>query len=88
MLTATIGHVSWAQAGFLSFLGFAANSVPLTPGGLGVGEVAFDSLFRIASINGAAAAMLSWRILLMALAPAGLALYLRGQRFDVASRVP
>lgn len=69
-----------AAIGFLAALGFVANSVPLTPGGLGVGEAAFDSLFAIAGIDGGAEAMLGWRLLLICLAPVGLALYLRGER--------
>jgi glycosyltransferase 2 family protein len=64
---------------FLASLGFMANNIPVTPGGLGVGEAAFDSLFRIAGLDGGAEAMLAWRVLLLALAPAGLWFYLSGR---------
>jgi len=64
---------------FLGALGMMANNLPLTPGGLGVGEAAFESLFRIAGLQGGAEALLGWRILLLALAPIGLWQYLRGR---------
>lgn len=86
LFPATVGMLQWTRISFLAFLGFLANNIPLTPGGLGVGEAAFDSLFRLAGVEGGAAALLSWRILLVGLAPAGLVLYLRGQRFNMLSR--
>lgn len=64
---------------FLAALGMMANNLPLTPGGLGVGEAAFESLFRLAGLEGGAEALLGWRILLLALAPIGLWFYLRGR---------
>jgi uncharacterized protein (TIRG00374 family) len=64
---------------FLGALGMMANNLPLTPGGLGVGEAAFESLFRIAGLQGGAEALLGWRILLLGLAPIGLWQYLRGR---------
>jgi uncharacterized membrane protein YbhN (UPF0104 family) len=66
--------------GFLAALGFVANNVPLTPGGIGVGEAAFDSLFSLVGVSGGAAAMLSWRLLLLTLVPPGLVVYLGGRR--------
>jgi uncharacterized membrane protein YbhN (UPF0104 family) len=74
-----------AQAGVISLLGFVANSLPLTPGGLGVGEAAFDALFRQAGLAGGAEVLLSWRLLLLALAPAGLLIHLRGLRVSLAT---
>ncbi len=80
--------VSMTQAGssaadpaipFLASLGFVANNVPLTPGGLGVGEAAFESLFRLAGLDGGAEAMLAWRLLLAGLAPLGLWYFVRGR---------
>lgn len=65
---------------FLSILGFMANSLPITPGGLGVGEAAFDSLFALAGFDGGAEAVIGWRLLTLILAPAGLLLYLRGRQ--------
>ncbi len=64
---------------FLASLGFVANNVPLTPGGLGVGEAAFESLFRLAGLDGGAEAMLAWRLLLVGLAPLGLWYFVRGR---------
>jgi uncharacterized membrane protein YbhN (UPF0104 family) len=64
---------------FLAALGMMANNLPLTPGGLGVGEAAFESLFRTAGLEGGAEALLGWRILLLAIAPVGLWFYLRGR---------
>lgn len=64
---------------FLASLGFVANNIPITPGGLGVGEAAFESLFRLAGLHGGAEAMLAWRLLLLGLAPIGLWYFLRGR---------
>jgi glycosyltransferase 2 family protein len=64
---------------FLGALGMMANNLPLTPGGLGVGEAAFESLFRLAGLQGGAEALLGWRMVLLALAPMGLWFYLRGR---------
>ncbi|MFN2399250.1 MAG: lysylphosphatidylglycerol synthase transmembrane domain-containing protein [Gemmatimonadaceae bacterium] len=61
-------------------IGFMANVVPVTPGGLGVGEAAFDALFAIAGLSGGAVVLLGWRLLLLVVGLLGLALYLQGQR--------
>jgi glycosyltransferase 2 family protein len=59
-------------------LGDLANSLPLTPGGLGVGEAAYSALFRIAGLEGGANLLLCWRIWRAAVGMIGLAFYLRG----------
>jgi glycosyltransferase 2 family protein len=59
-------------------LGDVANSLPLTPGGLGVGEAAYNALFRLAGLEGGADALLCWRIWRAAVGLIGLALYLGG----------
>lgn len=64
-------------------LGFLVNALPLSPGGIGVGEVAFDRLFALAGVAGGAGALLSWRILTSALDLSGFFLYVRGVRIDV-----
>jgi glycosyltransferase 2 family protein len=64
-------------------MGDVANSLPLTPGGLGVGETAFSALFKIAGLKGGAEAILCWRIWRAMLSLAGLVIYLRGMRRDV-----
>jgi uncharacterized protein (TIRG00374 family) len=71
--------VSQLAVPFLAALGMMANSLPLTPGGLGVGEAAFESLFRLAGLEGGAETLLGWRIILLALAPVGLWFFLRGK---------
>ena len=59
-------------------LGDLANNLPLTPGGLGVGESAYNALFHAVGLEGGAEALLSWRIWRAAVGLIGLALYLRG----------
>jgi glycosyltransferase 2 family protein len=59
-------------------LGDIANALPLTPGGLGVGETAFSALFHIAGLQGGAEALLCWRIWRALAGLAGLVPYLRG----------
>ena len=61
-------------------LGFLANSLPITPGGLGVGEAAFDKLFALAGLVGGAEALLSWRLLMTAIGLLGLVCYLQGDK--------
>src|SRR5262245_15171725 len=69
-------------------LGFIANMVPLTPGGLGVGEAVFDHLFDLAGFTGGAETMLGWRVLLMAVSLPGLLFYLQGGRRFVHHAAP
>ncbi|HTZ75000.1 MAG TPA: lysylphosphatidylglycerol synthase transmembrane domain-containing protein [Candidatus Aquilonibacter sp.] len=66
-------------------MGDVANSLPLTPGGLGVGETAFSALFRVAGLAGGAEALLCWRIWRAMLGLVGLVIYLRGMRRAVYS---
>lgn len=61
-------------------LGHIVNSLPLTPGGLGVGETAFNALFDMAGLRGGAEALLCWRIWMALVGILGLAFYLRGLR--------
>ncbi|WP_089943797.1 lysylphosphatidylglycerol synthase transmembrane domain-containing protein [Candidatus Entotheonella palauensis] len=57
-------------------MGFVANSLPVTPGGLGVGEAAFDQLFQMAGFTGGAVAILGWRVLMMIIGLPGIVFYL------------
>ena len=82
LLAAVGGPLAFQPVAFLAIIGFTANSLPLTPGGIGIGEAAIDSLFRLAGIEGGAPAMIAWRLLLLSLAPAGLWVFLRGQRMS------
>jgi len=64
-------------------MGYIANSLPLTPGGLGVGEAAFNALFDITGLHGGADALLCWRIWSALVGILGLVLYLRGLRCSI-----
>jgi uncharacterized protein (TIRG00374 family) len=59
-------------------LGFVANTLPVTPGGLGVGEAAFNSLFAVAGLRGGADALICWRVWTALVRLCGLVFYLRG----------
>lgn len=70
---------SWQMA-ILVPLGFLSNQLPLTPGGLGVGEAAFSKLFRMAGLQGGAEIMLGWRVVMTLVSFIGLFFYLQGRR--------
>jgi len=59
-------------------LGTIANSLPLTPGGIGVGEAAFNKVFALAGLSLGAEALVCSRIWRLIAAIPGLFLYLRG----------
>ncbi len=71
--------VAWKMCVLIP-LGHLANTLPVTPGGLGVGEAAFDSLFALAGLTGGAEALLGWRLLAMLIGLLGLIFYLQGRR--------
>lgn len=60
-------------------LGFLANSLPITPGGIGVGEVALDNLFALFHLQGGAEVLLGWRLILVVTGLLGFAFYLKGE---------
>lgn len=64
-------------------IGQLVNSLPLTPGGLGVGEVAFHGLFHRSGLSGGAEAVLCWRIWTALVSGIGLFFYLRGMQRSV-----
>jgi glycosyltransferase 2 family protein len=66
-------------------MGYIANSLPLTPGGLGVGETAFNALFDITGLRGGAEALLCWRIWSAFVGILGLIFYLRGLRRSIVN---
>jgi uncharacterized membrane protein YbhN (UPF0104 family) len=70
---------SW-KIGVLVPLGFIANAFPFTPGGLGVGEAAFDALFRMAGLRGGSAVMLGWRLIMLLTGLIGAVFYLQGKK--------
>jgi uncharacterized protein (TIRG00374 family) len=71
--------VAWPVVGFLSMLGMVANALPLTPGGLGVGEAAFEQLFGLAGASGGAALLVLWRMSMIPMAIVGAGLYVTGR---------
>ena len=74
-----LGHSAFSLRVLLvAPMGYIANALPLTPGGLGVGEEAFNSLFHLTGIGGGADALLCWRIWSLPVSIAGLVFYLRG----------
>ena len=72
-------HFSWRIA-LVAPLGFLANALPFTPGGLGVGEAAFASLFRMAGLSGGPPIMLGWRGVTLLGSLAGLMFYLQRKK--------
>lgn len=68
-------------------LGFLANTLPLTPGGLGVGEAAFNKLFRMAGIAGGAELLIGWRLLSILWGLLGFVFYLQGRKHFVHATV-
>jgi uncharacterized protein (TIRG00374 family) len=68
------------QVCFLALLGMLANALPITPGGLGVGEAAFEALFNLAGYAGGASVILAWRAGLVPVLIAGGALYVLRRR--------
>lgn len=63
---------------FVVPMGQIVNSLPLTPGGIGVGETAFNSLFHLAGIQGGAEALLCWRVWNGLIGLLGLGVYVSG----------
>jgi len=69
----------------LSLLGLVANALPITPGGLGVGEAASEALFRSVGVTGGASLIAAWRAGTILVCLLGAAFYIRGMR-DPAAR--
>jgi glycosyltransferase 2 family protein len=59
-------------------IGHLVNSLPLTPGGLGLGESAFAALFATAGMPGGAETLFCWRVWNALVGLLGLAIYLFG----------
>lgn len=64
----------------LSFLGILANVLPVTPGGLGVGEAAFEALFSRFGFSGGPILLIVWRIASLPLVFLGGLYYMFGKR--------
>jgi glycosyltransferase 2 family protein len=69
-------------------IGHLVNSLPLTPGGLGVGETAFAALFAVTGIPSGAETLLCWRLWTALVALIGLAIYLIGIGRMVSEEAP
>jgi glycosyltransferase 2 family protein len=74
-------------------IGHLMNSLPLTPGGIGVGETAFNTLFKLAGMSGGAEALLCLRLWNVLVGSMGLVVYLLGMRrvvypYDEVSEEP
>lgn len=76
---------SWRMT-MLIPLGFLANQIPLTPGGIGVGEAALSGLLHLAGLGNGAEIMLGWRMCLLFVSLLGLFFYLHGRRSFVTRR--
>lgn len=59
-------------------IGHIVNGLPLTPGGLGVGETAFNALFEMTGLHGGAETLLCWRVWKAMVGLLGLVIYIRG----------
>jgi uncharacterized protein (TIRG00374 family) len=59
-------------------IGHIVNGLPLTPGGLGVGETAFNALFELTGLHGGAETLLCWRVWKAMVGLLGLVIYIRG----------
>jgi uncharacterized protein (TIRG00374 family) len=73
------GTVAWVMCVLIP-LGHVVNSVPLTPGGLGIGEAGFSALFGMAGLSGGAETLLGWRLLTAVVGVLGFLYYLQGRR--------
>lgn len=89
MLARVVGATGSAEMMLVLLpIGVLVNALPLTPGGLGVGEVAMDRLFALANLTGGAATLVAWRLLLLVPASLGLLLYIQGRADFVAQARP
>jgi uncharacterized membrane protein YbhN (UPF0104 family) len=61
-------------------IGHLVNSLPLTPGGIGIGETAFNALFKLTGIGSGAEALLCVRVWNLLAGLLGLFVYLLGMR--------
>ncbi len=68
------------ELGLVVPLGFVANALPLTPGGIGVGETAFHRLFQFVGMEGGAEIAIGWRLAVTLVALLGGLLYVLRRR--------
>ena len=65
---------------FLTALALFLNILPVSPGGLGVGETASDRLFRMVGFTEGAGSMLLFRFMMILMSLGGLYLYLKSPK--------
>ncbi|RMD80959.1 MAG: UPF0104 family protein [Candidatus Dadabacteria bacterium] len=75
---AVFGAPPTAIVPLLGFVALLANAVPITPGGIGVGEGAFEVLFRLVGFSGGSRLIILWRVATLPLAVVGGILYATG----------
>ncbi|GAC1700716.1 MAG: hypothetical protein NVS9B4_02620 [Candidatus Acidiferrum sp.] len=69
-------------------IGHVINGIPLTPGGLGVGEAAFNALFKMTGLQSGAETLFIWRIWKTSISLLGFAVYLRGMGTSLFENIP
>lgn len=67
-------------------MAYLVNSLPITPGGLGVGEAALESLFNMSGLSGGAETIIGWRLIMIIVGLLGLVFYLKGEKRFVFDR--
>jgi len=75
-----------ARVCLLSLLGLLVNALPITPGGIGVGETAFDELFRSAGYGLGSPLILAWRAAQIPVFVLGGVFYAVGVRRDLRAQ--
>ncbi len=78
LFTVNPAELSTSTLCLVAPLGHLINSLPLTPGGIGVGETAFNSLFALVGFRDGADALLCLRISSLLVGALGLLNYLFG----------
>jgi uncharacterized membrane protein YbhN (UPF0104 family) len=77
LYTVNRAQLSWKLC-LVAPVGHLVNSLPLTPGGIGVGETAFNALFSLSGMSGGADALLCLRIWSLLVGAPGLLNYIFG----------
>ena len=77
LYTVNPAELSWKLC-LVAPIGHLVNSLPLTPGGIGVGETAFNALFVLTGMSGGADALLCLRIWSLLVGALGLLNYIFG----------
>jgi hypothetical protein len=83
----TAPDVAWLPMFLLTLLGMIANVLPLTPGGLGVGEAAIDHLFRIVGYGPGSPIIVAWRLSQLPLLALGCVLYVVGKKGGLTTAI-